>query len=151
MTNAKSTFVYVTYIRTTREKLWQALTDPTFLQQYWLSAKPQAEWKLGGKWKIVFTDGRLADSGEIAEFDPPRRLAIRWRHELMAELNAEGWSLCTMELEDKSGSVKLTITHSMERENSKLIGAVSHGWPQIMSNLKSLLETGAVALTVPDK
>ena len=64
----------------------------------------------------------------------------------MPELKAEGFSLCTVEIEPVEDSVKLTVTHSMEREGSKLIDAVSGGWPQILSNLKSLLETGAVVL-----
>jgi len=142
----KSSFVYVTYIRTTPEKLWSALTSAEFGQQYWLGARPEAEWKVGGAWKLVFPDGRKADSGEIVEFAPPKRLAIKWRNEFRPELKAEGWSLCTMELEPTGAAVKLTVTHSIDREGSKLIGAVSGGWPQILSNLKSLLETGSVVL-----
>ena len=64
----------------------------------------------------------------------------------MPELKAEGDSRCTMELESSGPTVRLTITHTMEREPSKLIGAVSGGWPKILSNLKSLLETGATAM-----
>jgi uncharacterized protein YndB with AHSA1/START domain len=141
-----SSFVYVTYIRTTPERLWTALTSPEFAQEYWRGARPEAEWKVGGAWKLVFPDGRMADSGEIVEFEPNRRLAIRWRNEFMPELKAEGWSLCTMEIERDGGAVKLTVTHTMEREASKFIGAVSNGWPQILSNLKSMLETGLVVL-----
>lgn len=144
---AKSQFVYVTYIRTTPERLWAALTTPEFMQQYWRGAHAEAEWRRGGAWKLLFSDGRLADSGEIVEFEPPKRLAIRWRNEWKPEMKAEGWSLCTMEIEPSEGdAVKLTVTHSMERENSQFIGAVSSGWPQILSNLKSLLEIGAVVL-----
>jgi len=144
---ARSTFVYVTFIRTTPEKLWSALTEPAFTKQYWLGYRPEAEWKLGGAWKIAMPDGRAADTGEIVAFEPAKRLAIKWRNEFMPELKAEGWSLCTMELEPAAGeTVKLTVTHTMEREGSKFIGAVSSGWPQILSNLKSLLETGATIL-----
>jgi uncharacterized protein YndB with AHSA1/START domain len=143
---ARSSFVYVSYIRTTPERLWSALTSPDFARQYWLGAHPEADWKVGGSWKLVFPDGRVADSGEIVEFEPPRRLGIRWRNEWMPEMKAEGWSLCTMELEPTGEAVKLTVTHSMEREGSKFIGAVSGGWPQILSNLKSLLETGSIVL-----
>ena len=142
-----SRFVYVTYIRTTPERLWSALTGSDFAQQYWLGYRPEAEWKLGGAWKIVMPDGRAADTGEIVAFEPAKRLAIKWRNEFMPELKAEGWSLCTMELEPAAGeTVKLTVTHTMEREGSKFIGAVSSGWPQILSNLKSLLETGVTIL-----
>jgi hypothetical protein len=64
----------------------------------------------------------------------------------MPELKAEGWSLCVMELATEGEAVKLTVSHGIEVENSKLIDAVSGGWPQILSNLKSLLETGAIIL-----
>jgi len=143
---ANSSFVYVTYIRTTPERLWSALTSPEFARQYWLGAWPEAEWKLGGSWKLCYPDGRTADTGEIVAFEPGKRLGIRWRNEFRPELKAEGWSLCTMEIEPAGEAVKLTVTHGMERPGSKFIGAVSEGWPQVLSNLKSLLETGTVVL-----
>jgi len=147
MSDAKSRFVYVTYIATTAEKLWSALTTPEFVEKYWLGIRMEAEWKAGGAWKLSFPDGRVADSGEIVAFEPARRLSIRWRNEWKPEMNAEGWSLCTMEIEPAAGAtVKLTITHGIEREGSKFIEAVSGGWPQILSNLKSLLETGSTIL-----
>jgi uncharacterized protein YndB with AHSA1/START domain len=147
MTEAgKSSFVYVTYIRTTPERLWSALTSRDFAQQYWRGAYPEADWKLGGAWKLVLPDGRVADSGEIVAFEPCKRLGIRWRNEFRPELKAEGFSLCTMEIEPVDDAVKLTVTHSIERKGSKLIDAVSGGWPQILSNLKSLLETGSVVM-----
>lgn len=142
----QSRFVYVTYIRATPEKLWSALTSNEFARQYWLGIRPEAEWKQGGAWQLARPDGQVVDRGEITEFEPPRRLAIRWRHEMTPELKEEGWSLCTMELEPAGEAVKLTVTHSIAREDSKFIGAVSGGWPQILSNLKSLIETGAVIL-----
>jgi uncharacterized protein YndB with AHSA1/START domain len=145
-TKPESRFVYVTYIRTTPQRLWAALTTPEFLKQYWLGVKVLAEWRAGGPWKLEFPNGTVADVGEIAEFDPPRRLAIRWQHEMTPELKAEGWSLCTMEVEPVDQAVKLTVTHTIARENAKFIVAVSGGWPQILSNLKSLLETGATLL-----
>lgn len=149
---AGSRFVYVVYIQTSPEKLWSALTSSEFGQKYWLGARPEAEWKTGGAWKIAYPDGRITDTGEIIEFNPLKRLAIRWRNEFMPEMKAEGWSLCTMEIEPAAGgTVKLTVTHSMERENSKFIGAVSGGWPQILSNLKSLLETGSAILPPKEK
>ena len=143
---ADSSFIYVTYIRTTPQQLWRALTTPEFMSQYWLGATAEAEWRKGGPWKLVFPDGRVADQGEIVEFEPPQRLAIKWRNEWNPEFKAEGWSHCTMELEPQDEAVKLTVTHVMEREGSGFIGAVSSGWPKILSNLKSLLETGHVVL-----
>lgn len=142
----KSTFVYVTYIRTTPEKLWTALTDPEFQKQYWFGVHCESEWTAGSPWKMLYADGKVTDAGEIIESNPPRRLIIRWRHMDKPELKAEGDSLCTMELEPSGKAVKLTITHSIERDNSKLIVGVSGGWPKIMANLKSLLETGSVIL-----
>ena len=143
---AGSSFVYVTYIRTTPDRLWSALLSPDFARQYWRGAYPQADWKPGGSWKLILSDGRVGDTGEIVAFEPARRLGIRWRNEFRPELKAEGWSLCTMELEPAGEAVKLTVTHSMERESSRFIDAVSGGWPQVLSNLKSLLETGSVVL-----
>jgi uncharacterized protein YndB with AHSA1/START domain len=146
---ARSTFVYVTYIRTTPEKLWSALTDPKLMRQYWFGMHCESAWKAGSPWKLVNEEGEVWDAGEIVEADPPRRLVIRWQHQKRPELKAEGASLCTMELEPGGGAVKLTITHSIEREASQLIGAVSGGWPKLLSNLKSLLETGSIAMDEP--
>jgi uncharacterized protein YndB with AHSA1/START domain len=142
----RSTFVYVAYIRTTPEKLWSALTDPAFMTQYWFGCHCESQWAAGSPWKLVSSEGQVLDSGEIIEAEPPRRLVIRWHHQNKPELKAEGASLCTMELEPASTAVKLTITHSVERDPSKLIEAVSGGWPKVVSNLKSLLETGTIAL-----
>ena len=146
MTDAKNSFVYVTYIKTTAEKLWSALTTSEFIEKFWLGVHAEAEWKVGGSWKLGFPDGRVADTGEIVVFEPAKRLSIRWHHQLMPELKAEGWSLCTMELEPAGAAVKLTVTHEIDRDGSKFIEAVSGGWPQILSNLKSLLETGSIIL-----
>lgn len=143
---AKSTFVYVTYIRTTPEKLWSALTDAEFMKQYWFGVYGESQWTAGSPWKLISADGTIYDAGQIVESDPPRRLVIRWRNQFKPELHAEGDSLCTMELERAASAVKLSITHTIEREPSKFIAAVSGGWPKILSNLKSLLETGAVAV-----
>jgi len=147
---ARSTFVYVTYIRTTPEKLWAALTDDVeFMKRYWFGTHCESEWTPGSSWKMVYPDGRISDAGDIVEAEPPRRLVIRWRHENKPELKAEGESLCTLELEPVGTAVKLSITHTIEREPSNLIVAVSGGWPKIISNLKSLLETGSAVLQDP--
>jgi len=98
---------------------------------------------------MVYPDGRISDAGDIVEAEPPRRLVIRWRHENKPELKAEGDSLCTLELEPIGTAVKLSITHTIEREPSNLIVAVSGGWPKIISNLKSLLENGSAVLQDP--
>ncbi|MEP6840758.1 MAG: SRPBCC family protein [Bradyrhizobium sp.] len=143
---SKPEFVYVTYIKTTPEKLWHALTDREMNRKYWFDAHQESDWKPGSAWKIVFPDGRVADSGEIIEIDPPKRIVIKWRNEFRPDLKAEGYSHCTMEIEPADGAVKLTITHVIDRETSEMIKAVSGGWPKILSNLKSLLETGDIAM-----
>ena len=147
---ARSTFVYVTYIRTAPEKLWSALTDDVeFMKQYWFGVHCESAWTAGSPWKMVSRDGQILDAGEIVEAEPLRRLVIRWQHQSKPELKAEGASLCTMEMEPSGTAVKLCITHSIERETSKLIEAVSGGWPKILSNLKSLLESGSTVLHDP--
>ncbi len=145
-TENRSQFVYVTFIRTTPEKLWQALTEPEFIRQYWFDMIIESEWKKGSPWKMTRRDGTLTDTGEILEVDPPRRMVIRWQNEWKPELKAEGQSRCTIELVAFDGAVKLTITHEIERPDSQFITAVSGGWPSILSNLKSLLETGEIAI-----
>jgi uncharacterized protein YndB with AHSA1/START domain len=149
MTTAnKSHFVYVTFIRTTPAKLWKALTEPQFIRQYWFNMTIECGWTKGSPWNMRFEDGSLADTGEILEIEAPRRMVIRWQNKFKPELAAEGASRCTIEVEPVDHAVKLTITHELEveRPDSKFITAVSGGWPLILSNLKSLLETGEVAL-----
>jgi uncharacterized protein YndB with AHSA1/START domain len=146
---ARTTFVYVTYIRTTPERLWSALTDNQFIEQYWFGMRCESPWTTGSSWKLVSPGGEVFDAGQIVEADPPRRLVIRWQHQNKPELKAEGDSRCTMELEPAGAVVKLSVTHTVEREPSQLIAAVSGGWPKVLSNLKSLLETGSAVLTEP--
>lgn len=143
---ARSTFVYVTYIRTTPERLWSALTDAEFMRQYWFGMRGESQWTSGSPWKLVSSEGQIMDAGEIVAAEPPRRLVIRWQNQWKPELKAEGYSLCTMELEPSGTAVKLSVTHSIERDASKFIEAVSGGWPKVLSNLKSLLETGSAGL-----
>src|SRR5215471_9820028 len=130
----KAQFVYVTYIRTTPEKLWSSLTeDVEFMKQYWFGTQCESRWTPGSSWKHVSGDGQILDAGQTVEAEPPRRLVIRWQNQNKPELKAEGESLCTMELESSGTAVKLSITHTIEREPSKLIEAVSGGWPKVIS------------------
>jgi uncharacterized protein YndB with AHSA1/START domain len=139
---ASSRFVYVTYIRTTAEKLWKALTDPEFTRQCWSGTTQECDWKPGAAWKLIIPDGRIADSGEVLEIEPGRKLVLSWRNEFKPELKAEGFSRMTYEIEKQVESVKLTIIHEIDQPDSKFIEAVSSGWPWIISSIKSLLETG---------
>jgi len=137
-----SRFVYVIYIRTTPEKLWQAMTEPALTRQFWSECWQESEWKTGSSWRLMIRDGRVGDGGEILEIEQQRRLAVSWRNEFKPEMREEGYSRMSYELEKLGGSVKLTLIHQMDRAGSKLIEAVSGGWPLILSSLKSLLETG---------
>ena len=138
-----SRFVYVTYIRTTPEKLWEALTQPEFTRQYWASTWQESDWTPGSSWRAMIPDGRVADAGEIVEIDRPRRLVLTWQNQFVPGMKEEGHSRLTYELEPvPPATVKLTLTHEMDREKSQLIDAVSQGWPHLLASLKSLLETG---------
>jgi uncharacterized protein YndB with AHSA1/START domain len=141
-------FLYVTYIRTTPEKLWDALTKPEFTRAYWFGVTHDCDWQVGSPWRMTFPDGRVTDAGEVVAIDRPRRLVLKWRNEWKPELKAEGYSRATFELEQTGDMVKLTVRHEIDRDGSKLIEAVSGGWPKILSSLKSLLETGT-ALAPP--
>ena len=119
-------------------KLWKALIDPEFTRRYWFDTRQDSDWKPEAAWKIVAPDGRVADSGEVIEIEPHRRLVLSWRHEIDPEMRAEGYSRMTYELEPQGEAVKLTIIHEMERPGSKFIGAISGGWPPNLASLKSL-------------
>lgn len=138
---ANDKFVYVTYIRTTPEKLWEALLMPEFTKQYWFGVTLESDWKKGSRWKMIFPDGRTGDGGEVVEIEKPKRLVLSWRNEFLPELKAEGYSRCTMEIEAFGDATKLTVVHEIDMSESKLILAVSGGWPKVLSGLKSLLET----------
>ena len=139
---AESRFVYVTYIRTTPAKLWQALRDPEFTRQYWVQTWPDCEWKKGATWKLILPDGRVGDAGQVLEIEPERRLVLSWRNEFIPEMRDEGYSRMTYEIEPQGDMVKFTVIHEIDKPDSKLIDAVAHGWPLNISSLKSLLETG---------
>ena len=140
-----SKFVYVSYIRTTPEKLWHALTTPEIIKQYRFGMRVESEGKVGSTWRM-YADGSLMDSGEILESVSQERLVLSWLNEWKPEFRAEGHSRCVYQIEPTGASAKLTLTHSMERPDSEFIAAVSEGWPLVLSNLNSLLETGEVAV-----
>ncbi len=142
---ATSKFVYVTYIKTSKKKLWSALTNSKIVKKYWFGLRIESDWKVGSSWKFYY-DNQLMDSGTVLESTPQKRLVRTWRCEWKPELKKEGLSHCTYEIQPIGKSVKLTVTHTMDKSNSKFIEAVSQGWPMCMSNLKSLLETGNVTL-----
>jgi uncharacterized protein YndB with AHSA1/START domain len=138
----KDRFVYVTYIRSTPAKIWDAITRPEFARQYWLGAAIESDWKEDSPWKMVFKDGTVSDDGEIVEAKRPSRLVLKWHHRLNPEMKAEGWSRCTFDITEEAGLAKLSVVHEIDRENSAVIRGVSGGWPMILSGLKTFLESG---------
>lgn len=137
-----SKFVYVTYIRSTREKIWEALTKPEFTRRYWAGTSQKSDWQKGAAWGIYTPDGRLFDTGEILESNHPAKLVLTWRNEHFPEMKAEGFTTLSYELEEVPLGIKLTLTHEIDIDNSKIIGATSQGWPSVLASLKTFLETG---------
>lgn len=140
-------FVYVTYIKTTPEKLWEALTSSEFSKRYWFGAELRSDFKVGSPFALVM-GGKVTDSGKILEADRPRRLSYSFKHELDDEMRKEDATKVVFTLEPHGDLVKLTLTHEGFAPGSKLREGISKGWPAILSNLKSLLESGD-ALAIP--
>jgi uncharacterized protein YndB with AHSA1/START domain len=134
-------FIYVTYIETTPEKLWHALTDGNFTERYWFGAHLRSDWKVGSSFEMVRSDGTVSDAGKVVEVDPPRRLAYTFVN-LSDKYKNEFPALATFVLEPYGKLVKLTLTHEGFAEDSQFYSGISKGWPAILSSLKSLLETG---------
>jgi uncharacterized protein YndB with AHSA1/START domain len=144
---SKPEFVYVTYIETTPEQLFQALTSSEFSRQYWFGTELRSDWKIGSPFALV-TDGVETDVGEILEFDPPRRLSYTFKHVLMDQFKHNALTTVAFSIEQHGKLCKLTLTHEGFAGASKLLDGISTGWPAILSGLKSMLETGK-ALAIP--
>jgi len=144
---SKPEFVYTTYIETTVEKLWQALTSSDFSRQYWFGTELRTDWKVGSPFALVM-NGTPTDVGEILEFDPPRRLSYTFTHVLNDELRNERPTIVVFVIEQHGKLAKLTLTHEGFAGADELLDGISKGWPAILSSLKSLLETGT-ALAIP--
>jgi uncharacterized protein YndB with AHSA1/START domain len=143
----KPEFVYVTYIETTPERLWEALTSSEFSRRYWFNTDVKSEWKVGSPFALVM-NGTTTDVGEILEADPPRRLSYTFQHMLNEAAKREPPSKVVFNLEPHGKLVKLTLTHEGFAEGSKHLNGISKGWPAILSSLKSMLESGT-ALAIP--
>ena len=144
---SKPEFVYVTYIRTTPEKLWEALTSSEFSRRYWFGTELRSSFRSGSPLALVM-DGKVTDSGEVIEADRPRRLSYTFKHELDDEMRKDGATKVVFTLEPHGELVKLTLTHEGFAKDSKLLDGISKGWPAILASLKSLLESGD-ALAIP--
>jgi uncharacterized protein YndB with AHSA1/START domain len=152
----KPEFVYTTYINTTPERLWQALTDPAFTRRYWGTALI-SDWRVGSTVTWEHNGVSRADPAQVMlESDPYRRLSYTWHtytpdwaqaagidEDLRAKLAGEPRSKVSFDIEPVDAQVKLTVTHDGFEPGSTVLGMVSNGWPQLLSDLKTLLETSA--------
>ena len=155
----KPSFVYTTYINTAPTKLWQALTEPAFTERYW-GTTLESDWQVGSRITWHDRGATIADPEQVVlAADPPRRLAYTWHtftpewaeaqgfdEKLRAKLAAERRSKVTFEIEPAGAASKLTVVHDDFEPGSTVAEMISEGWPALLSDLKSLLETGA---TVP--
>jgi len=150
-------FVYTTYINTTPERLWQALTDPAFTRRYWGTAL-ESDWSVGSPVAWDADGVRIAHPEQVVlESEPYRRLSYTWHtfdtewaraygfdEETRAAYAAEPRSKVTFVIEPAGPVVKLTVVHDGFEPGSRVVEAISTGWPAILSNLKTLLETGEI-------
>jgi len=146
----KPDFVYVSYIATTPEKLWRALVDTELMRQYWVGPAGGcarvnvSDWRPGSRWEHRRDDEtRTVDIvGKVVESDPPRRLAYTWARPQDAEDDARH-SRVAFDIEPQGdGLVRLTVTHADLGRDPQMLAGISGGWPKVLSNLKTLLETG---------
>jgi uncharacterized protein YndB with AHSA1/START domain len=139
----KTSFVYTTYIATTPEKLWQALTNSEFTKQYFFGSEIVSDWQIGSSFKLMNKD-KVEHHGEVLVYEPYRLLTVTWS---IKDVEGERFSKVSYELTPMNSTVKLTLQHEdlLEKDIPKDVGKIAGfntGWPAILSNLKSLLETG---------
>ena len=132
--------VFVVYIQTTPERLWEAITNPAFTRRYFFHGNVQAEWRPGAPLTYTHADsGHLLVDGEVVELDPPRRLVTTWRFATNTE---DRPSRVTWEIEPVGKACRLTLLHDQLEAGSQTFSDVGGGWPAVLSSLKTLLETG---------
>jgi len=139
----KPAIVYTIYIASTPEKVWQALTTAEFSKKYFFGFAVESELKVGGAFVARAPDGSIHISGEVIECDPPRRLTITWNVNWPALVEKLGVTLVTYQIERAGDAVRLTLTQAHDRPiDDDILSGGRHGWPAILSSMKSLLETG---------
>ena len=140
---AKPSFVYVTYIATTPEKLFDALTNPEMTRHYWFNHRNASDWKPGSTWRHEdYAKSEKADIvGKVLEVSPPSRLVISW-HRPGEEADPGKHSRVTFSIEPIVGMVRLTVAHEELEAGSTMIDGITKGWPAVLASLKSMLETG---------
>lgn len=142
MGKEKTTFVYVTYIRSTPEKVFEAITNPEIARRYW-AHENVSDWKPGSPWQHVRADEQRAVQlvGQVVEVAPPMRLVITWANASQAA-DPSSYSRVTFDIAAYDEMVRLTVTHDELEAGSGMAKGIQQGWPIVLSSLKSLLETG---------
>jgi len=142
MTMETTTFVYVTYIVSTPEKVFEAITSPEIARQYW-AHENVSDWKPGSKWEHIRADAQrnVQLAGDVLECQPPKRLVLTWANATQY-FDATKHSRVTFEVEPCEDMVRLTVTHENLEKGSGMERGISKGWPIVLSSLKSFLETG---------
>lgn len=130
--------IYTTYIKTTPEKLWHAITTPAFARQYWGECEAISDWKTGAKWALERAHEKTCAIGEVKECTPHKRLVLTWA----SPDEPDDVSRVSFDIKDMQGCVCLIVTHGQFKAGSKLPRNVSRGWPLVLSSLKTFLETG---------
>ena len=143
---SKPSFVYVTYIRATPEKVWDAITDSEISGQYW-GHRNVSDWKVGSKWEHRRLKSDESDIvGTDAQSERPRRLVVSWASPGEAADPAKVSRVVFEIAPHKDDAVRLTVTHSELEPDSGMLRGVTEGWPLVLSALKSFLETGKSTL-----
>jgi uncharacterized protein YndB with AHSA1/START domain len=142
MTQETISFVYVTYIRSTPEKVFAAITKPEIARRYW-GHENVSDWNPGSKWEHVrANDERTVQLvGKVIEVSPPTRLVITWANASQAS-DPSAYSRVTFEIAEYEDMVRLTVSHDELVAGSGMAIGISKGWPVVLASLKSLLETG---------
>lgn len=142
-TSSRAEFVYITYIETSADKLWSALTNGEFTKQYWFGRRIESDWSIGSPVRFYDSaDDSLTDSGEVLVYDEPRQLSYTFKNEFMPEMRDVPPSRVTFNLEPRTDSVvKLTVVHD-QVESQAVADGWRDGWSPILSSLKTFLETG---------
>jgi uncharacterized protein YndB with AHSA1/START domain len=139
---SKTEFVYVIYISSKPERIWDALIKPEFTRKYWQNVNV-SDWKPGSTWEHRSGDtNELMLVGKVVEFSPPRRLVLTWADPRDAAKEASH-SRVTIELEPVADMVRLTVRHDQLEAGSDMLRGIEEGWPRVLSSLKSTLETGS--------
>jgi uncharacterized protein YndB with AHSA1/START domain len=144
---SKPEFVYTTYIETSVEKLWHALTDGDFTERYWFGHRVASDWKPGSTYSFT-KSGANTIEGNVLSIDPPKQLVYSW-NACSPETKGERVSRVTFDLEPRGKVIKLTVTHDNLDPTGVTLRNISGGWPMVLASLKSLLETGHALMIDP--